>query len=197
MNRYQKYNYLAQSFIASKSSLSFTYQPVNVQHLQVQAGHFRFNRVFAEHGLILTDVSNQIPKAQVFAHGKKKQDTILLSADIGGKNIWPFLDKFINFVLPTMRAVGNVPGLETVKMRRANGVYVWRVRKYFELASSFHFMTARIVKREVYLPLFLSIDLAKGTLGAGVDEVYLRMLRLPFIFYKRKKPKGAEDGRFF
>jgi len=82
MVRYQKYNYLTNSFQLSKSNTFKSNTFISVTNLQVQAGHFKLNSFHGEQGLLLTSLTNQFPKLDVFTHGKKLKNTVLLTSNI-------------------------------------------------------------------------------------------------------------------
>jgi hypothetical protein len=64
--------------------------------------------------------------------------------------------------------------------------YNFRLRNYFELEEIDSFITDRILKRDIFLPLFFEIALCNNNNKIN-NENYLRMLRLPFYFNKNKK----------
>lgn len=78
MMRYQKYNYLVQSFQLSKLSMYKTNDLVSLKSIDMQAGHFKPNSTYVEHGLLLTNITGQAPTASLIKHGKRLRNTVIL-----------------------------------------------------------------------------------------------------------------------
>jgi hypothetical protein len=86
MSRYEKYNHILQSLQLSKHNIYRVSKLVTVSNLRVQAGHFKLNGFFAEHAIMLLLLTGQMSKTELFKHGKRLKNTVLLSSDISNKN---------------------------------------------------------------------------------------------------------------
>jgi hypothetical protein len=178
-----------QNFLVSKSPCYFINELLTINSLQVQAGHFKFNAIHAEHGLILTSISGQVPIITTFKHGKRLRRTALLTSQINGAQVWKTLDRFVNVMLPV------VEDLRTLKFHKpfkTGFQYSWRIRKYFEWDDISGFLSDRVLKKDIFLPIFLHLKITPVQSHLW-NENYLRMFRLPFMFYKNWKPKASDD----
>jgi len=101
-SRYNKTNYIFQNFLLSKSSSCDISNIPKVYSTKIVSGHFQFNQLYAEHGLIFSEVFGQLPVLNTHIHGKRKKLTVSLSSNLVLNNTWSFLDKFINITLPSL-----------------------------------------------------------------------------------------------
>jgi hypothetical protein len=85
MLRYQKYNYLTQNFQLSKFHVYNSNNLVSFSKLEIQAGHFKPNSTHVEHGLLLANLSGQVPVTELFKHGKRLRNSVLIKATIQSK----------------------------------------------------------------------------------------------------------------
>jgi hypothetical protein len=51
----------------------------------LQAGHFKLSQICIEHALMFTNLAGQLPTMQLFQHGKRLRNTILLKSLITSK----------------------------------------------------------------------------------------------------------------
>lgn len=190
MSRYHKFSYLTQNFFISKAPFFHYLLLNNVQCLSIRGGHFKFTSVHSEHGLIFRILAGQNPSLQFFTHGKRLKKTVLLSTKISGPKLWEVFDKLINVVIPS------VNDLRTLKFRRSkcSRVYNWRINKYFDWEEVSPFLSDRLLKRNVFYPLFVGITLLRVQQHSAWNESYLRMLRCPFMFYKYRVPFSPDDS---
>jgi hypothetical protein len=187
MTRLNKYHFLTKIFLSSKFPIYYDYQLPNLKSIEFTAGHFRYNKFYVEHSLIFFGLVGQAPILSIFIHGKKRRVTTTISSNINGKNIFLLLDKFVNIFLPLLRSK-----LVTSKMKKSDSLffgYSWRLRGYFDDYGGdlSQFVSDRVEAKEVFMPLTVNYNLSKTTFHA-YNESYLRMLRLPFIFFKRVQP---------
>ena len=79
-----------------------------------------------------------------------------------------------------MPLISNISMVSQKRKNKLTSKYSLRIRSYFELEEIDSLITDRIIKRDIFLPLFFNIKLKnKGKLN---NENYLRMLRLPITF---------------
>lgn len=180
MFRYQKYSYLVKNLQLSKSKV---YEPTNlvsINNLNIQAGHFKPSNTFVEHGLLVNNISGQIPVTSLFKHGKRLRNTVTIKNSVQSKWKWAVLDKFLNTFLP---AIGDLKSYKTKKSKSL--IYSWRIRNFFEWADADPLLSDRIMKKDVFLPLFIDVNLTKST-SQKQNEDLLRMLRIPANLFKNK-----------
>jgi hypothetical protein len=82
MTRYEKYNHILKSFQISKNSVFKVKDIVSFDSLEVQAGHFKLNSFFGEHGLLMANLTGQYPNVKIYTHGKRLKNTVLASTKI-------------------------------------------------------------------------------------------------------------------
>jgi hypothetical protein len=82
MLRYQKYNYLAQNFQLSKFQMFKNKDLVSVLKLDIQAGHFKPNTTHVEHGLLVANITGQVPVTELFKHGKRLRNSVLIKTSV-------------------------------------------------------------------------------------------------------------------
>ena len=176
MSRYNKYDYILKSLQISKFNLN-NKDFISLNSLEVQAGHFKLNQFYSEYGLLLYSLTNQFPKIKIFKHGKRLKNTIVISSDISSNNKWEILNKFINEFMPL---ISNISIVSQKRKNKLTNKYSLRIRSYFELEEVDSLITDRIIKRDIFLPLFFNIKL--NNTNKLNNENYLRMLRLPITF---------------
>lgn len=180
MVRYQKYNYLTQNFQLSKFRVYKNNQLVSFSRLEIQAGHFKPNSTHVEHGLLLANISGQVPVTELFKHGKRLRNSVLIKTTIQSKWKWAVIDKFLNTFLPA------ISDLTTYKSKKSKTFgYSWRIRNFFEWADADSLLAERILKKDIFLPLFFNVYLT-DTQSQKTNEAVLRMLRIPANLYKNK-----------
>lgn len=79
--RYKKYQYLTKNFQISKTQTSIN-NLVSLRALDIQVGHFKPASTFVEHGLLLANISSQIPVVSIHKHGKRLRTTVLLKTTL-------------------------------------------------------------------------------------------------------------------
>lgn len=57
---------------------------VDVEKIDIQAGHFRPGSTYVEHGLLVMNITGQTPKIEIFTHGKRQRHTLLLKTTTAG-----------------------------------------------------------------------------------------------------------------
>ena len=177
MTRYEKYNSLLKSFKISKSPIFKANDIVSLDSLDVQAGHFKLNSFFGEHGLLIANLTGQYPNVKIYTHGKRLKNTVLASTKINTNKKWEILDRIINDLFPTISDVSLSKHKRAVNKSQN---YSFRVRNFFEYEDFSALLTERLLRRDIYLPLFVNVQLTNNS----NNENYLRMLRLPIQFYK-------------
>lgn len=185
--RYYKFNYLIKNFILSKTLIySQKYLPQLIQ-VELNVGHYKVTNLFMEHGLIFLNLTGQLPISIIFQHGKKLKRTVVLKSIFNKKKIYRFIDKFISLVLPLL---GDLHTIKFHKLSTKNNQYLWRIYKFFEYDDINIFWTDRVLKKNVFFPLNFSFSFKNNT---EYNEHLIRILRLPFIFYKNTAPKALDD----
>jgi hypothetical protein len=179
MTRYEKYNHILKSFQISKNSVFKAKDIVSFDSLEVQAGHFKLNSFFGEHGLLMANLTGQYPNVKIYTHGKRLKNTVLASTKINTAKKWGVLDRIINDLFPT---ISDISLSKHKRMTNKSVNYSFRVRNFFEYEDFSALLTERLLRRDIYLPLFVNIQLTSSV----NNETYLRMLRLPVQFYKIK-----------
>lgn len=180
MFRYQKYNYLVKNLQLSKIKVYKPSELVSINSLDIQAGHFKPTNTFVEHGLLVTNISGQTPVTILFKHGKRLRNTVTINNSIQSKWKWAVLDKFLNTFLPV---IGDLKSYKTKKSKAST--YSWRIRNFFEWNDADPLLSERIMKKDVFLPLFINMNLTKSK-SQKQNEDFLRMLRIPANLFKNK-----------
>jgi hypothetical protein len=85
LNQYRKYSYLTQNFQLSKLPFYNKQQIIYIKNIELQAGHFKLSQIFIEHSLMFVNISGQLPIMQLFQHGKRLRNTILLKSFVPSK----------------------------------------------------------------------------------------------------------------
>lgn len=176
MSRYKNYNYILKSLQISKFNLNnknFT----SLKSLELQAGHFKLNQFYSEYGLLFYSLTNQFPNIKIFKHGKRLKNTVILYSEITDTNKWHVLNKFIYEFLPL---VSNISIISQKRKNKLTNKYSLRIRSYFEFEEIDTLITDRLIKRDIFLPIFFNITLSNN--NKLNNENYLRMLRLPIIY---------------
>jgi hypothetical protein len=174
--RYSNYHLLIGGFLISKIGSCSAKNLPHLKSLKIEGGHFKLASLHVEHGLIFSALAGQPPMVEVFVHGKRRRPTALLSATLlSGRNMNPVLDKFINVTLPNVEDLGD---LQLGKPLARDSTYTWRLRKYFDWVEVSDFLSDRILRKEIFMPLFMHLHLRSGP-PHHINEFYLRMLRVP------------------
>lgn len=79
-----------------------------------------------------------------------------------------------------MPLISNISIVSQKRKNKLTNKYSLRIRSYFELEEVDSLITDRIIKRDIFLPLFFNIKL--NNTNKLNNENYLRMLRLPITF---------------
>jgi hypothetical protein len=178
-SRYFKYNYLLHNYILSKQNLYEVAKLPKLIKLDITAGHYKLNGLFVEHGLVLLSITGKLPVLRSFLHGKRLKRTLTLQTSFfDGPNSFKFLDKFVNLILPNTEDL-----VQSTQHRVRTTSYEWRTRYYFEGPELGNFVSDRLARRGVFMPLSILVTFQKD-LMAATSELYLRMLRLPLFFTK-------------
>jgi len=85
MSRYQKYNYLTQNFQLSKFQVFKCNNLVSLIRLDIQAGHFKPNSTYVEHGLLVANIVGQVPSIELFKHGKRLRNSVVIKTSVQTK----------------------------------------------------------------------------------------------------------------
>ena len=193
MHRLDRYNSSILSAVTSKSFL-FIKPSLSLKSVHLIAGLYKPASISLEHGLILSSIAGLLPVARPQLHGKRQKRTVSLNAPLSGKHIWPVVDKISNEILP------RVSDFKTPKFRKpTNSSYTVRLKQKFtplvefeELVSSAMYDT----HKGIFLPLSVHLNFI-NRVGHQVGEQYLRMLRLPFTFYSKRKAPAFDDPATF
>jgi len=189
MLRYQKHSYLVRGWQLSKSPIYRLSDLVELSQINIQAGHFRPGSTYVEHGLMVMNLTGQTPKVEIFKHGKRERHTLLVKASSSSKWRWAIYDRFIHSILPM------VGDLSTPKHRRSelvSSMYSWRLRNFFEWADADPLLSDRVLRKDIYLPLFFNLSLSSGSSHLQNEHV-MRMYRTPVTLYKKDRPLIGED----
>ena len=68
------------------------------------------------------------------------------------------------------------------------------MRYYFESNRTENLLSDRMLRKTFYLPINLLLTLSSNK-NQNLNENYLRMLRIPFIFYKSKLKKLVQPTK--
>jgi hypothetical protein len=175
MNRYEKHNYVLGSLQISKNNIFKNNQIVSCENIKIQAGHFKLNSFYGEHSLMLASLTGNLPDIRLYKHGKRQKNTILLNSTLINNKKWKILDKFLNEWLPSTSDV-IISNKKITKM--TTSFYNIRIQNIFELDEINSLLTDRIVKHNIYLPLFIGLRLTSN--NKINNKMYLKMLRLPY-----------------
>jgi len=85
MLRYQKYNYLTQGFQLSKFQMFKNSDLVSLVKLDIQAGHFKPSSTYVEHGLLIANITGQVPEIELIKHGKRLRNSIIIKTSVQTK----------------------------------------------------------------------------------------------------------------
>lgn len=181
------------SAVASKSFL-FIKLPIALRSAHMIAGLYKPASVSLEHGLILGSITSVLPVAESQLHGKRQKRTIALGSRLYSKKLWSPLDKLANELLP------KISDFKTQKFKKPAGLnYTIRLKQKFtplidfeELVSSTMYDT----HKGIFLPLSVHLNFS-SFIRHQVAEQYLRMLRLPFNFYSKRKAPAFDDPATF
>lgn len=175
--RYKKYQYLTKNFQISKIQSSNN-NLISIHSLDIQAGHFKPASTFVEHGLLLTNISSQTPVVSIHKHGKRLRTTVLLKTILQSSRKWHVLDKFINTF------ISSISDIKQLKFKKNKTVtYSWRIRSFFEWEEADSLLSERILKKDVFLPMFFNINL-DSEISNKFNQDFLRMFRVPVSVVK-------------
>lgn len=188
MQRLLKYNQVALSTVASKSSL-FSCKKFNLT-LRLVAGLYKPASVKLEHGLIVSSLAGMLATARPQLHGKRQKRTVSLTVSPAPAGAWSAIDKLVSELLP------RIGDFRTPKFRRPeNNNYSLRLRQKFTPLVDFEDLVSSEMfdsHRGIFLPLTAHFYLG-GPVPGQVAETYLRILRLPFTFYARRPAPAFDD----
>jgi hypothetical protein len=189
MHRLVKYQYIMKASAASKGAVFF------IQHsklsLKLVAGLYKPASVRLEHGLIVASLSGRLPVANYQLHGKSQKRTVSLSSTLNS-GTFQALDKIIHELLP------RIPDFITPKVRKpSHNNYILRIKQKFAPLPDFEDLISSSMydeHRGIFLPLSMHFLFGK-TLYTRYQTAYhyLRMLRLPFNFYSKRKAPAFDD----
>lgn len=187
MNRYFKYNYIVQNYQLSKFNIYNKEKFISINELEVNAGHFKPNNLYVEHGLLLSNITSLTPQTVLFKHGKRLKNTVLLKTKISSIYKWEVLDNFLNLFIPL---IGDLKQPYLKRSKHESYKYSWRIRNFFEWEDSNILLSERVLKKNIFLPIFFNITLKNKDnikkYNYMVEQV-LRMFRIPIKLYKRTK----------
>lgn len=187
MNRYHKYNHIIQNYQLSKFNIYNKEKILNINELEINAGHFKPNNLCVEHGLLLSNITSLTPQTVLFKHGKRLKNTVLLKTKTASFYKWQILDNFINLFVPL---IGDLKQPFIKRSKYESYKYSWRIRNFFEWEDSNILLSERVLKKNIFLPLFFNITLNnKYNLKKYnyIAEQVLRMFRIPIKLYKKFK----------
>jgi len=193
MQRIARYNSCLLSNLASKSFL-FLPNSIKLRTLIMVAGLYKPQSINLEHGLVLSSIAGALAVARPQLHGKREKRTVSLTTVANQSTLWQPIDKLLNELLP------RVSDFKTIKFRKPSGYsYTLRLKQklaplvdFEDLVSSSMYDT----HRGVFLPLTSHFNL-QSPVNHSISEHYLRMLRLPFNFYVKRKPPAFDDSATF
>jgi len=87
VSRYQKYNNLIGRYMLSANNIYSAKEIPSIKKVKLQAGHFKLESLYVEHGLILANLANQLPKVLRYNHGKKEIETVLLTTEVNAPGL--------------------------------------------------------------------------------------------------------------
>lgn len=184
MVRYKKYDFIIKNYQLSKFNIYSKNNILNIENIEIQAGHFKPNSLFVEHGLLLFNMTGLLPKIILFKHGKRLKNTILLTT-LANKSVkWLIFDNFLNSFLPL---ISDIKLFNLKRQQKESLYYSWRIRTFFEWEDSTVLLSERIIKKSIFLPLFFNIRFKKNNLityyNYNIEQV-VRMYKLPVKFFK-------------
>jgi ribosomal protein L5 len=135
-----------------------------------------------------------LPIAKPQLHGKRQKRTVSLNAPLRSKKIWPALDKIGNELLP------RISDFKTPKFKKpSTSNYSLRLKQKFAPLLDFEELVSPSMydtHKGIFLPISAHFSF-KNSAGHQVSEHYLRMLRLPFNFYSKRKAPAFDDPAIF
>ena len=188
MQRLEKYNYIIQNAVSSKSFL-FSYKRASL-NLKLVAGLYKPASIKLEHGLILSSLSGLLAIAKPQLHGKRKKRTVSLTTVLTNSNVWPALNKLVSELLP------KISDFRTPKFQKPNcSSYTIKLKQKFTPLTDFEDLVSSDMfdsHRGVFLPLSVHLSFDKN-LPVQAAETYLRALRIPLHFYTRHPAPAFDD----
>lgn len=193
MQRIARYNSCLLSNLASKSFL-FLPSFIKLRTLIMVAGLYRPQSINLEHGLILSSIAGALAIARPQLHGKRQKRTVSLTTVSNQSTLWQPIDKLLNEVLP------RVSDFKTLKFRKpAIHSYSLRLKQKLTPLVDFEDLISPSMydtHRGVFLPLTSHFNL-QSAINHLISEHYLRMLRIPFNFYVKRKSPAFDDAATF
>jgi hypothetical protein len=190
MQRLSRYTYLINASISSKQNTF--YNTSSDLRIRLVAGLYKPTSLKLEHGLILSSLAGQLPVFDKQAHGKRKKQTISLSSRHTQISSTRSLDKIVHEVLP------RIPDFLTPKVKKfSGGNYSLKLRQKFPPLPDFEDLISTQMHSEysgIFLPLHIHLLFA-GTVHKHRHSMlqHLKMVRLPFSFYKKNKTPAFDD----
>jgi len=162
-----------------------------LKHVIVHAGLYKISSMLPEYSIILSSLTGVPCELNYQVHGKRRKRTMATTATLKMNKIWYFLDKFLHEFIPHMFE------FETPKIHKSIIInnYSLRVRQKFALNPEFEDLVENFMydtHRGIYLPLTVHFKLKNST-SSFIDEIYLRMLRIPFSLYSRRARPAFDD----
>ena len=87
-----------------------------------------------------------------------------------------------------------VGDLHTPKYRKAKDVsskYSWRFRSFLEWSEASALLSDRVLKKDVYLPLFFNLGLSSNGSNQQ-NEHAIRIYRTPIVLYVKDSPATGD-----
>ena len=143
---------------------------------------------------MLSSLAAVLPIAGQQLHGKRQKRTVSLNTPLTNKKIWPALDKLANELLP------RISDFKTPKFKKPqNPSYTLRLKQKFTPLIEFEDIVSSTMydsNKGIFLPMSIHLNF-NSVVGHRVAEQYLRMLRLPFSFYSKRKAPAFDDPAIF
>lgn len=190
MHRIGRYTYLINAAISSKQNTF--YNAFSDLRVNLVAGLYKPTSLKLEHGLILSSVAGQLPVFDKQSHGKRKKQTISLNSRHTQQSSTRSLDKIVHEVLP------RIPDFLTPKVKKfSGGNYSLKLRQKFPPLPDFEDLISSQIHNEysgIFLPLHIHLLFASTAHSHQHAMLqHLKMVRLPFSFYKKNKAPAFDD----
>jgi len=189
MHRLERYDTIIKSDLASKSFFFLNKQSA-FSLISLAAGLYKAASITPEHALIFNILCGALGVPRLQVHGKKRKTTLSLSTQLVKKNKWIIFDKLVNELLPR---INDFYSLKFHKPESSN--FTLRLKQKFTPLTDFEELVNLNMyntHKGIFLPLTVHFNLV-NTGYHQVNEQYLRMLKLPFIFYVKRPAPALDD----
>lgn len=178
--RYKKYQYLTISYCLSKISSEYNLNDIRLTSIVVTAGHFKPAGLYPEHSLLFSSLIGKSPLLKTYVHGKRLRRTVTLVSNLSYNKSILFVDKFVNEILPASVDFTAFYFKPSVKIKNLTCHFKY----YFELDELAGLISERLFKKDIFIPLCLQFVFSDNVGSLLQQELCLRIMRLPFMFYK-------------